>query len=170
MNKKFKWLMLFQGAVFVVICCGASLVVAGQSEKLNPFVSGSLQQIVNSREGRPFLLVLWSPECASCRKELELLAAIRQKEPMIDIVMVATDEEADPEYLGRFLVENRLDDMESWYFSESNSKKLRYEVDSAWYGEIPRTYFYASDHQRVGISGLLKAEQIDAWLSMTSPE
>ncbi|MCI0667502.1 MAG: hypothetical protein L0Y43_05560 [Methylococcaceae bacterium] len=165
-----KWLLLCCRVAIAVIGSSASLVIAGQVGKLNPFVSGSLQQITDARAGRPFLLVMWSPECASCRKELEMLAAIRQKEPGIDIVMVATDEEANPGDLGRFLVENRLDDLESWYFSEANSKKLRFEVDSTWYGEIPRTYLYAADHQRVGISGLLKPEQLDAWLTLTSAE
>lgn len=167
---KNKRLLLSYRVVLILICFSASLVVAGQGGKLNPFVSGSLQQIVDARKGQPFLLVMWSPDCASCRKELGMLAAIRKKEPAIDIVMIATDEEANPEDLSRFLVENRLDDIESWYFSGSNSKKLRYEVDSGWYGEIPRTYFYSADHERVGVSGLLKPAQLDTWLSMAAAD
>lgn len=97
-----------------------------------------------------------------------MLAETRLKNPAIDIVVVATDDGLDEEGLTRFLEEHRLENIEAWYFAEPDSRKLRFEVDASWYGEIPRTYFYDYDHQRVAISGMVKAEQIDAWLSAMS--
>ena len=97
-----------------------------------------------------------------------MLAESRLKNPALDIVMIATEEVVDPESLDRFLQSYRLEGVDSWYFSESDSNRLRYEVDSTWYGEIPRTYLYDEHHARVAVSGLLKPEQLHAWMAVAS--
>ena len=97
-----------------------------------------------------------------------MLAEFREKNPALDMVMIATDEVLDPQSLGRFLRSHGLEGVDSWYFSESDSNKLRYEVDSTWYGEIPRTYLYDERHARVAVSGLLKPKQLQAWIAVAS--
>ena len=153
---------------FMVLGCAAAPVFSEEELNSTPFVSGSLEKIVASRQGRPFMLVMWSRECASCMKELAMLAESRLENPALDIVTIATDQVVDPQSLGRLLQSYRLEGVDSWYFSESDSNRLRYEVDSAWYGEIPRTYLYDEHHARVAVSGVLKPEQLQAWMAVAS--
>ena len=155
-------------SILLFVC--AFPLAAGQGPELHPFVSGSLQQIVESHNGRPFILVMWSPECSSCRKELDMLTSLCREHPKLDVILVATDEEPDPESISRILREEDLSELESWYFAGPNSRKMRYEIDSSWYGEIPRTYLYGPDHERIAVSGLLKSEQLKDWISSAIPD
>lgn len=99
-----------------------------------------------------------------------MLTSIREQHPGLDVILVATDEEPDPEGIGRFIREHRLGDLETWYFAGRNARKIRYEIDASWYGEIPRTYLYGPDHQRIAVSGLLKSEQLRDWIASTGSD
>ena len=56
------------------------------------------------------------------------------------------------------LEKHHLNDVENWVFADANSQKLRFEIDPSWYGELPRTYFFDSAHNRNGNSGLLAVQ------------
>lgn len=132
---------------------------------VKPFGSGSLEEILNSREGEPFMLVLWSKDCSSCLKEMHVLAEIHSKHPGLDLVMLATDGAEHAEQLHSILEKHHLGDTETWAFSEAQAPRLRYEIDPTWYGELPRTYFYEASHQRIGRSGTLDLQLVDAWVA-----
>ncbi len=134
-----------------------------------PFNVGSLQEILAARDGRPVMLVLWSMHCSVCLKELPVLAEMRQKYPMLDVVMISTDQ-GKSEEIGIILDEHDLADLESWNFSQLQIERLRYEIDPSWYGELPRTYFYDQEHKRAGLSGKLKLEHFESWVATAYPE
>lgn len=146
--------------VFLLPC----VLWAGVSE-VKPFVPGSLEEILKSRQGEPFMLVLWSKDCSSCLKEMHVLAEIHKKYPGLDMVMLATDGAEHAEQLISILKKHDLGDIETWAFSEAQAQRLRYEIDPAWYGELPRTYFYESSHHRIGRSGTLELQQVGAWVA-----
>lgn len=130
-----------------------------------PFESDSLAKIVHSRQGKPFLLVLWSLDCSVCMKELDTWGRLVKKQPKLDLILVSTDA---PELAGEVsaVLEMRgLGRVESWIFAEGDAPELRYAVDPAWYGELPRSYFYEVDGQRRAVSGVIEAEELNAWLA-----
>ncbi|MGR9107395.1 MAG: TlpA family protein disulfide reductase [Gammaproteobacteria bacterium] len=136
--------------------------------ELHAFESGSLQQIVENHADRPFLLVLWSVECPPCHKEMGELAKILDQKGL-QLIMVSTDSiDAAPE-ITRVLAKHGLGDIESWAFAGDNAQKLRFEIDPAWYGETPRSYFYDRFQNRTAVSGALDVGQIDSWLKLNTP-
>jgi thiol-disulfide isomerase/thioredoxin len=132
---------------------------------LHPFTVTSLADIHASNAGKPFILLFWSLDCASCIKEMDGLAVTMAKYPELRLVLVATDDIADSDQVQTVLTKHHLQSVDSWVFADSNVQKLRYRIDPSWFGELPRVYFYNAVHERQAQSGLLKPEQIDAWMN-----
>jgi hypothetical protein len=128
------------------------------------FVTGSAAALAARRRNEPFLLVLWSVDCAPCLREFGEFAALRHQGRQLPLVLVATDGPGERERVTAVLNRFGLQDVETWLFTDENAAKLRYEIDPAWYGEMPRSYFYGRDGQRKAVSGGLSAAQVTAWL------
>jgi thiol-disulfide isomerase/thioredoxin len=154
-------LLLFLFSI-ILICSTAKPVAAGTS--LHAFAADSLKKIQADYAGRPFLLVLWSLDCPPCRKELGLLGDIKQRHPDFNLVLISTDSAEFSGQVSSVLASHRLAKTDAWIFSETSAERLRYVIDPSWYGEMPRSYFYDPEHNRAGVSGALKADQIEAWL------
>jgi thiol-disulfide isomerase/thioredoxin len=157
---------------FGVILLSCLALLSGHSsarDALHSFVPGSLAEIKQAREGKPFILMFWSLDCPSCVKELDALANALRRRPGLNIVMVSTDVESPRQPVEAMLDKHGLGRVESWIFAIANTQRLRYEIDSTWFGELPRNYFYDADHNRIAHSGALGAKQIDAWLAAIKP-
>ena len=146
-----------------LICSTARPVTAGAS--LHAFTAGSLEKIQADYAGRPFLLVLWSLDCPPCRKELNLLGDLKKRHADFNLVLISTDAIEQSDQVSSVLASHHLANSDAWIFSETSAERLRYVIDSSWYGEMPRSYFYDPQHHRAGISGALKADLIEAWLA-----
>src|SRR5690242_2613981 len=91
---------LARGLLLMLLMGGTSLAFA--AEAIRPFIQGSLAQVLAQREGKPFILVLWSLECQYCPTELKMLSELKRAHPKLDVVLVATDEVSDaPQLLSR---------------------------------------------------------------------
>jgi thiol-disulfide isomerase/thioredoxin len=164
MSKKIQTLICL--SIFVIsshLNCATARPAAAAS--LRAFETESLDKIRAAYAGKPFLLVLWSLDCPPCRKELALLSAVKKRHPDFHLVLVSTDAAEQSEQVGSVLAKHRLAITDAWLFSETSAERLRYAIDPSWYGEMPRSYFYDPAHNRVGVSGALKAEQIENWLA-----
>ena len=133
------------------------------AEGLHPFKAGSLSEIKAQRAGKPFILLFWCLDCPCCLKELNDLAALVAKYPDLDLVLVSTDEESYAHEVKAMLDKFGLQKAESWIFADSNTQRLRYEIDPTWFGELPHSYFYDASHNRLSHGGILSVEQIEAW-------
>lgn len=132
---------------------------------IQPFMPGSYQQILAANAGKPLMLAIWSVDCPSCLKDMAAINQLHDKHPALKIVMLAADEaEAMPE-IQRIVDTHKLGGLENWAFSGDNPEKLRYEIDPAWYGELPRTYFFDAAHQREAKSGAMTLEEFEARLA-----
>lgn len=140
------------------------LVVSGisQASPLKNFVSGSYQQILSTKANKGFMLIIWSLDCSTCIKDMELLSSIHKAHPELNIVMLSTDEPSAATEIDKLLAKYQLAELESWVFADDNTQKLRYEIDPGWYSELPRTYFFNKSHQREGVSGALTADDYAA--------
>jgi thiol-disulfide isomerase/thioredoxin len=157
--------------LFALLCLFLTLFSAPSfaENQTQPFRAGSLNDILKTRQGKPFILMFWSLDCASCMKDLDALAASMKKHPKLDLVMVSTDEAEFAGEVSDMLAKHKLKQVESWIFSDSNAQRLRYEIDSSWYGELPRSYFYDAGHNRLPVSGAITTEHIDAWVAAVKP-
>jgi hypothetical protein len=52
---------------------------------------------------------------------------------------------------------------EQYQYAEVDEDRLRYNIDPAWYGELPRTYFYDATHQVTPLSGKISNSFLDKW-------
>ena len=151
-------------AALALMLAGNQGVMADQTA-IKPFKPGSYQQILAANANQPLMLAVWSVDCPSCLKDMEILNKIHEKRPALKIVMLATDDaEALPE-IQRIIDSHKLNGLENWAFVSDNPEKLRYEIDPAWYGELPRTYFFDAAHQREGKSGAMSLEEFEAQFS-----
>ncbi len=153
----------FYLSVFSIMLLMASSLLSSNSLAANSrdFVQGSYAQITEAHKGHSFFVSLWSIDCPPCREELPEIADYFSRHPEISLVLISTDGKALSEEVERILQQNGLADAESWIFSESFVERLRYEVDSTWHGELPRSYFYSPGQPRQKISGRINFKQGD---------
>lgn len=131
---------------------------------IRPFVPGSLQQIQAEHAGKPFILALWSATCTHCPGELKALGELARQHPRLNIILLATDTPADTPQLEKLATSYGLGKQAQWVFADPQAERLRFEIDRRWYGELPRTYFFDSAHQRTGRSGVIPAAQLEHWV------
>lgn len=132
------------------------------------FVSGSMSTILREHAGKPMLVNFWSISCPPCREEMPVLARFMRENPQVDIVTIATDDIAEQDAVVDALHSSTLATADNWIFAEEFAEALRYEVDPTWYGEMPRTYLYASDGRRETIAGKVTPNTLQTWLASTN--
>lgn len=156
-----KWLLA------LLLCFSAACTSAAQ--EIKPFVRGSHEQIVSARAGKPFIISFWSLACTNCRDDLAMFGSLAQKYLDFELVIVSTDSPEQKQEIAQTLQRYRLGGaglsrIESWVFADSFAERLRFEVDTQWYGELPRTYFYDAQGHVMALSGTLDHAQTERWI------
>jgi thiol-disulfide isomerase/thioredoxin len=146
----------------LLLCLSSTCSSAAQTAK--HFVRGSYQEIVSARAGKPFIISLWSLDCTYCHDDMVLFGKLSKRYPDRDLVLISTDTPEQIKEIARRLQKYPLKKAESWVFADSFVERLRYEVDTQWYGELPRTYFYDAQGHALGLSGKLDYTQIEQWI------
>ncbi len=147
--------------VKVILICSLFLTTSAYAEEVSIklFQKDSYQQILNDYKDQPLILVLWSVTCSACLAEMELIQQIHQQNPKLNIIMLSVDGPEFHQEMEQIIKQDKLTTVEQWGFAEDNSPALRYAIDSRWYGELPRTYFFDKQHNKTGISGVLSHKQ-----------
>lgn len=145
-----------------LLCLSSACTLAAQTAK--HFVRGSYQEIVSARVGKPFIISLWSLDCTYCHDDMVLFGKLSKKYHDLDLVLISTDTPEQIKEIARTLQKYPLKKAESWVFADSFVERLRYEVDTQWYGELPRTYFYDAQGHALALSGKLDYAQIERWI------
>ncbi len=141
------------------------LVVASNShaDNFKPFTADSFAEIKQGFQGSEFLVGLWSVDCPPCLVELNMMGAVLEKNPDLPFVLISTDPIADRDSAVEFLEDFNLQDRESWMFADNFVERLRYSIDPNWFGELPRSYFFDSNHQVQSHSGIMTMELLAGW-------
>lgn len=134
------------------------------AQEIHPFVSGSIKEITTARQGKPFILSLWSLTCAHCRHELAALSGLQKKYPGLDVVLISTDSIEESAELAATLQQFSLNTAQAWVFADPFAERLRFEIDPKWHGELPRAYLYDAAHQVRAFSGKLDPQQLERWV------
>lgn len=140
-------------------------------QQTQPLKRGSFKQIVAAHAGKPFIVAMWSLSCAHCGADLEIFERLANKYPQFNLVLISTDSPEQDADIKRTLVKYQLKPaakrqgkVESWVFADSYTERLRFEIDSQWYGELPRTYFYDAGGKATAISGVLDEAKTEQWV------
>ncbi len=155
--------MINKLTIGLIVAMWVSGSIAGVT--LKAFQTGSIDEISAERNGQPFIVVLWSIHCPPCLRELTHLQQYKNKFSNSSLVLVATDGQQYFDTVQRILSDNQLDQMDNWIFTGPMPERLRYAIDPSWYGELPRSYFYDSAHQRSAHSGVLTRALLEPWLN-----
>ncbi len=145
---------------FVLVLLSATSWASGA---VKPFQEVSLGRIAAERVGHPFLLLLWSIDCPPCMQELDHLQDLSSRFSYDNVVLVSTDGPAQSTVVRQTLESYELNHIDSWIFADSYPERLRFHIDSSWFGELPRAYFYDAQHQRTAHSGVLSKEMLERW-------
>lgn len=132
------------------------------------FSQNSYQDILISNKDNNFIMILWSLDCPPCIEEMPVISKFHKKNPAIEIIMVSTDEVSREGEITELLTESGLKDLQQWVFQSENNQRIRYSIDPAWYGELPRSYFYRSGKLNKKRSGRLTMDDLEQWLTSQS--
>jgi thiol-disulfide isomerase/thioredoxin len=129
------------------------------------FDAASLDAIRKTNAGKPFVLAFWSIHCAPCIEDMGDWRALKQKYPDLPIVLVTTDPPTQHAAAARMLAKYRAGPVETWGFTDEFGERVRFAVDRAWRGELPRTYFYDAAHHPQVRSGRIDLSWTEAWFA-----
>ncbi len=83
--------------------------------------------------------------------------------PDLPFVLVSTDSIETREDALEFLTDYNLHEIQSWMFADSFVERLRYSIDPNWYGELPRSYFFDTNHKMHSHSGIMTKDLLESW-------
>jgi hypothetical protein len=147
--------------VFLLFCVGTMTAYA---QELKPFVRNSQQTILSAHEGKPFILALWSLDCAYCGDDLGLLGKTLARHHGMPVIVISTDNPAQSDEILSTLKRYKLQGAESWVFADRFTERLRHEIDPQWHGELPRLYLYGADGKATAYSGKIEHSTIEHWI------
>jgi len=151
--------------LFIVFAFTLLMTACTEKQQVNDFVKGSFAEIQQQHKGKPYLVVFWSEDCAFCMKELEQFGHALKQHPDMKLVSVATDPFLDKDKVREKLASFNLQQTEAWVFAEAYPETLYFDVDKRWRGELPLTFLFDSNNQRIKKVGLLAEDVLAAWLS-----
>lgn len=129
------------------------------------FGQSELEKAKQRYHGKQWMVLLWSLDCPPCFKELAMVGRLYQQAKDLPVVLINTDGD-DTMTAERDAIINKyqLTGLPNLHFADDQAAQGRFIIDSQWYGELPRSYFYAADGSRVGRSGLVDAGLLRKWL------
>ena len=154
----------------LALLLGLAASGAVRAETLS-FERGSWEKLRARHAGQPTVIHFWGLTCAPCLVELPAWGRLRAERPDLRLVLLAADPlPQDPQRLDATLARAGLADSESWGFTDRFYERLRYEIDPAWAGELPRTVMIDRDGKATILPGVADLAQVRAWLDAQSAQ
>jgi|SRR6185312_4940214 thiol-disulfide isomerase/thioredoxin len=152
-------------SILVAVLLGlASLATAHASDPL-PFERGSWAKLRAAHAGQPTIVHFWGLTCGPCLVELPKWGKLLAERKDMRLVLLAADPlPQPPDELIATLDRDGLGSAESWAFTDRFYERLRYEIDPAWAGELPRTEMIAADGKVTVLPGVADLSKVRAWL------
>ncbi len=136
-----------------------------QAADLQSFGRGSWSKLRAAHDGQPTVVHFWGLTCAPCLVEMPEWGKLRAERPDMKLVMVAADPvPQDPARVTDILARADLARVENWAFTDRFNERLRYEIDPAWAGELPRTLLIDRDGKETVLTGVADLAEVRAWL------
>lgn len=156
----------FAAGLFLMVLLASAPASEAQPE-LTPFGRGSWQKLLHAHAGHPTIVHFWGVTCGPCKVELPLLGALMRDHHGVDMVTISADLVPNLPAATRAMLQNAgLGSAENWIFDDGFVERLRFEIDPAWQGDIPRTLLIAGDGAVTTIEGSADLAEIGKWLDM----
>ncbi|MFZ6649315.1 hypothetical protein ACO0LO_26555 [Undibacterium sp. TJN25] len=157
-----KFRLILASALFAFGMQASVLHAASPLPTVGAFGPDSLRHILDSHRGQPFVLVLWSLDCTYCQASMATLAKTKNANRHLQVVTLLTEQAQEQKAVK--LMYDKLGKLQTgagnWAFDATPPEQLRYTVDPAWHGELPRSYWYHADGSRTAYSGVITASVI----------
>jgi thiol-disulfide isomerase/thioredoxin len=128
-----------------------------------PFDMNTRKVIEKRYIDQPLIISFWSIDCPYCIDDLKKLGKALSKNTNVKLITVCVDGKESAKKAERILSQANLPKHEQYKYAEVDEDRLRYNIDPAWYGELPRTYFYDAAHQVTPLSGKISNSFLDKW-------
>ena len=128
-----------------------------------PFDMNTRKVIEKRYIDQPLIISFWSIDCLYCIDDLKKLGKALSKNTNVKLITVCVDGKESAKKAERILSQANLPKHEQYQYAEVDEDRLRYNIDPAWYGELPRTYFYDAAHQVTPLSGKISNSFLDKW-------
>ena len=128
-----------------------------------PFDMNTRKVIEKRYIDQPLIISFWSIDCPYCIDDLKKLGKALSKNKNVKLITVCVDGKESAKKAERILSQANLPKHEQYQYAEVDEDRLRYNIDPAWYGELPRTYFYDAAHQVTPLSGKISNSFLDKW-------
>jgi thiol-disulfide isomerase/thioredoxin len=128
-----------------------------------PFDMNTRKVIEKRYIDQPLIISFWSIDCPYCIDDLKKLGKALSKNTNVKLITVCVDGKESAKKAERILSQANLPKHEQYQYAELDEDRLRYNIDPAWYGELPRTYFYDAAHQVTPLSGKISNSFLDKW-------
>ncbi|MCC8958304.1 TlpA family protein disulfide reductase [Bradyrhizobium sp. Pear77] len=150
-------------AALVLLATLPSALAAGEGAP-KAFERGSWQKLLHAHAGHPTLVHFWGVTCGPCKVELPQLGQFMKDHPDVDVVTISADLVPNlPEATRSMLDHAGLASAENWIFGDGFAERLRFEIDPAWQGDIPRTMLIARDGTITTIEGSAEIADLNKW-------
>lgn len=149
-------LLLFSVLLFM----NSILAHENSAVNLKPFELGSFEEIVNAKNERDHLVILWSLDCPPCMKELERVSELHQQYPEYQLTLINTDSTDEQKQVKKILQQYNLMQLDHWGFNNTDEEKLRYDIDPRWFGDLPRSYFFPLQGKIKRLRGVLTSAEL----------
>jgi hypothetical protein len=90
---------------------------------------------------------------------------LQRRYPDVAILLVATDAPRDRPMLEQMLARYDLAGVQKWAYADEFEERVRFGVDRAWGGELPRTYLFDAAHRAQARSGPADLGWLEPWLA-----
>lgn len=152
-----------------LLACGLMVMTPlAAAVELKPFDENSLAALKKEQAGRPFVVGLWSVSCVPCREELRLWSEWSRRYPAVKVVLVSIDPPAEHAAAEHMAARYAGASADLRAFASDYAERLRWSLDPAWHGEVPRTYFFDAAHRAEAKSGLVDTVFVEDWLRSNS--
>jgi thiol-disulfide isomerase/thioredoxin len=128
-----------------------------------PFDMNTRKVIEKRYIDQPLIISFWSIDCPYCIDDLKKLGKALSKNTNVKLITVCVDGKESAKKAERILSQANLPKHEKYQYAVVDEDRLRYNIDPAWYGELPRTYFYDAAHQVTPLSGKISNSFLDKW-------
>ncbi len=147
-----------------LIAAVAAAQVATSADPLS-FTRGSWAKLRTAHAGQPTVIHFWGLTCGPCLVELPQWGKLLKERSDLRLVLVAADPlPQEPQRVSATLAKAGLGGAESWSFTDRFYERLRYEIDPAWAGELPRTVMIAANGTVTALPGVADLTQVRMWL------
>ena len=124
-----------------------------------------LEKVKTDYQGKQWLMLLWSVDCPPCFKELAVLQELQKENNDLAVVIINSDADNALTEEREAIINNfTLNQLTNFHFVDGKADQSRFWVDPQWYGELPRSYFFAKNGEFYAKSGLVNKDMIKKWL------